>query len=102
MNKRRSFSKDFKLKILDELKRKDKAELCREYNLSPPMVDRWIRENNSYGSKAFQGKGKIQKLEAQIASYERLVGRLYAENELLKKTQFLLKEREEERKRCSL
>jgi transposase len=101
MSKRRNFTREFKLKILDEIKNKSKAEVCREYEILPQVIDRWRREEESYGNNAFQGKGKIHKAEAKVAHYERLVGRLYAEIDLLKKTQDLLKEKEQERKRCS-
>lgn len=86
MKHRRSFTRDFKLSILSELSVKSMAEVCREHNLHPTMVHIWRKEYHKNPEKAFSGKGNLWKPEAEIAKYERLVGKLYAENEFLKKT----------------
>ena len=41
---------------------------------------------HQYPETAFQGNGKHYKDEAKIAELEHLVGKLYVENEFLKKT----------------
>ena len=49
----------------------------------------------------FSGNGRVYKEQARIAELERLVGRLYAENEFLKKALRTLESRiQEERKRA--
>ena len=50
------------------------------------MVNLWRREYYQSPETAFQGHGKQYKDEAKIAELEQLVGKLYIENEFLKKT----------------
>ena len=101
MKQRRNFTRDFKLSILGELSSKLMAEVCREHNLHPVMVHGWKKQYHENPEKAFSGKGNLWKPEAEVAKYERLVGRLYAENEFLKKTIKNLQElqAEEEKRR---
>ena len=86
MRPRRNFTRDFKLSVLGELNVKSIAEVCREHNLHPMMVHLWKKQYRENPDKAFSGKGNLWKPEAEVAKYERLVGKLYAENEFLKKT----------------
>ena len=101
MRQRRNFTRDFKLSILSELSVKSLAEVCREHRLHPVMVCEWKRQYRRDPEKAFSGKGNLWKPEAEVAKYERLVGKLYAENEFLKKTIRSLQElqAEEEKRR---
>lgn len=100
MRRRRNFTRDFKLSILSELSIKSTAEVCREHNLHPVMVHLWKKQYRENPEKAFSGQGNLWKPEAEVAKYERLVGKLYAENEFLKKTIRNLQElRAEEEKR---
>ena len=101
MRRRKNFTRDFKLSILSELSVKSMAEVCREHSLHPVMVCGWKRQYQKSPEKAFSGKGNLWKPEAEVAKYERLVGKLYAENEFLKKTIRNLQElqAEEEKRR---
>jgi transposase-like protein len=96
MATRRRFTREFKLDILRQAEHQPLAEVCREHNLQPTLVNRWKREQQQYPKEAFRGKGNLYKLEAQVAKYERLVGQLYAENALLKKAIASLQERQAE------
>jgi len=62
------------------------AQVARENGLHPALVARWKREYRDNPEKAFQGNGSPYKDQARIAELERMVGKLYAENEFLKKT----------------
>ena len=64
---------------------KSAAQICRENNISSPMLYNWRREYNENPETAFAGNGKICKSEAKVAERERLIGQLYAENAFLKK-----------------
>lgn len=101
MKRRRNFTREFKLSILSELSAKPFAEVCREHNLHPVMVHNWKKQYRENPNNAFSGKGNLWKAEAEVAKYERLVGKLYAENEFLKKTISSLQElqAEEEKRR---
>jgi transposase-like protein len=84
--KHRQFSKEVKLSALRDLQSgKPMAEVCRQYDTNAETVRRWRREHESNPDSAFSGKGKAITAEAKQAQFERLVGQLYAENQLLKK-----------------
>lgn len=85
MNKRRSFTREFKLRIIQELATKSTAELCREHNLSPSLILYWKQDYEQNPTSAFAGHGNLWKDEAKLAEKDRLIGQLYAENAFLKK-----------------
>lgn len=91
MAKRRNFTREFKLQILEQLKNKSVVEIVKDTGIHPMMVYRWKKEFETNPAKAFAGHGNICKLEAEVADYQRLVGKLYAQNEFLKKTSETLK-----------
>ena len=92
MKKRKEFTKEFKLSILNELCLKKAVEVCKEHNIHPIMISRWKKEFNQNPVKAFNGKGNIWKAEAELERYKKLVGELYAEIDFLKKTTKKLQE----------
>jgi len=96
MVKRRTFTREFKLEILKQIEARPIEEVCREHELHPSVANRWKREQQDYPKTAFQGLGKMYKLEAQLAERDRLIGQLYAENSLLKKVASLEREKRAE------
>jgi len=99
--KRRNYTREFKLEVLRELESKTLAQVCREHNINPNVISRWKREYAANPQQAFSGKGNLWKEDAKIAQYERLIGRLYAEIEFLKKTLDTLQRRRSEERRWS-
>ena len=93
MAKRRYFKREFKLKLLEQLKSRSVAELAKENNVHPIMIYKWKKEFEANPKKSFAGQGKICKMEIELANYQRLVGKLYAEIDFLKKTSESLKTR---------
>jgi transposase len=86
VKKRRRFTREFKINVIREIEQGIKqAEICRKYDIHPVLVNRWRKEFHKYPDSAFQGNGHQYKDEARIAELERLVGKLYAENDFLKK-----------------
>jgi transposase len=86
VKKRRRFTREFKINVIREIEQGIKqAEVCRKYDIHPVMVNRWMKEFHKYPDSAFRGNGHQYKDEARIAELERLVGKLYAENDFLKK-----------------
>ncbi len=84
--KHRRYSKEVKLSALRDLQSdKPMAEVCRRYDTNAETVRRWRREHAQNPETAFSGKGVASTTEARLAQFERLVGQLYAENQLLKK-----------------
>ena len=95
VRKRRIFSRDFKIEVIREIEQGTKqAEVCRKHNLHPVLVNLWRREYHQSPETAFQEHGKQYKDEAKIAELEQLVGKLYIENEFLKKTLIQLEKEE--------
>ena len=82
----RKFSKDFKLKVLQELEAgKSIGELGREYEIRSDLVRSWKRQYESNPETAFSGKGNPSTTDSKVAQLERKVGQLYLENEFVKK-----------------
>ena len=91
MAKQREFKRKFKLQILEQLKTRPVSELAKEHCIHPSTIYKWKQEFDSNPGKAFAGHGKICKLESEVANYQRLVGKLYAEIDFLKKASETLK-----------
>lgn len=90
--RRRRFTRNFKISVLHELQSgKSGAQVCRENNISSSVLYKWRRTYEKYPDTAFKGNGNIYTLEAKLAEKDRLIGKLYAENELLKKVLHSLK-----------
>lgn len=92
MKKKREFTREFKLSVLNELNAKKAVEVCREHNLHPVLLSKWKKDFNNNPIKAFSGKGNLWKAEAEVERYKKLVGELYAEIDFLKKTTIKLQE----------
>jgi len=99
-NIRRRYTRDFKISIIREIEAgKPLVQVSRENTLHPTLIAKWKKEYFENPKHAFSGNGRRYKEEARNAELERLVGRLYAENEFLKKALKILEERMyEERK----
>jgi len=94
---RRRFSREYKISVLREIENGTKqAEVCRKYDLHPVLVNKWKKIYEKYPDTAFSGKGNLYKEDAKVAELERLVGKLYAENDFLKKVLSMLEKRAEE------
>lgn len=96
---RRQFTPEFKQQIVQELENKPLSEVCRTHNLHPATVCGWRTDHDRDPAAAFKGHGRLWKPEAKLAQYERTIGQLYCEIELLKKTCASLKERQAEERR---
>jgi transposase-like protein len=86
MGSRRRFTKELKQSVVQQLNSRSAAEICRENDIQPNLLHRWKKEYESNPHDAFKGRGKLWKEEAKIARYERLIGQLYVEIDLLKKS----------------
>ena len=97
MGSRRSFTKELKQSVVQQLDSSPPAEICREHDIHLNMLYRWKKEYELDPYEAFKGNGKLWKEDAKIAQYERLIGQLYIEIDLLKKrTEHLKQLRAEE------
>lgn len=91
MRVRRSFSDEFKAKIVETLASgaASQAELSRQYGISPVMIGRWKKEYSS--GKFFENKNNadIASIRIRMAELERIIGELTLENKMLKKAKEL-------------
>jgi transposase len=99
MGLRRVFTREFKRMIVEQLCVKSAAEVCREHEIGPNLLSRWKREYEENPGEAFKGNGHLWKWEAKLAEKDRLIGQLYAENELLKKSILYRENRQAEERR---
>jgi len=100
MKTRRHYTREFKIAIVRDLETgKSLAQVSRENGIHPSLIVKWKTEYFENPEKAFSGNGRVYKDQARMAELERLVGRLYAENEFLKKALGTLESRIQERKR---
>ena len=97
--RRRRYTREFKISIIREFESgKNLAQLSRENNLHPTMISRWRHEYQKDPESAFSGNGNTYKEAARNQELERLVGKLYAENDFLKKALSALEKRVQEEK----
>jgi transposase len=76
------YTREFKLAILGQVSSGvPVVQVARENGLHPALVFRWKNEYLDNPEKAFSGPGNPYKDQARIAELERMVGRLYSENE---------------------
>ena len=84
MKRRRQYTRDFKIGVIREVESgKTLAQVSRENGISPLLIVKWRKQYFDDPENAFRGNETYK--NARIAELERMVGRLYAENELLKK-----------------
>jgi transposase len=96
---RKSYTREFKISLIRELESGKKlGQLSRENNIHPNMISRWKLEYDKDPESAFKGNGNTYKEAARQEELERLVGKLYAETEFLKKALNILEKRAQEEK----
>lgn len=83
----RKFSREFKLSVIKELESgKTMGQVCREYRLHEQTVSRWRKQYREKPEKAFMEEDENKMEKIKVLELERTVGKLYLENEFLKKT----------------
>jgi transposase-like protein len=85
MRNQRSFSLEFKRRVLEELMSGESrpVQLCRRYNITSSVLYHWKRQ---YSRGRFNNEPTEEgALQDRIEKLERLVGKLTLENEFLKK-----------------
>ncbi len=92
MNQRRSFTPQYKTRVVLEVltKLKSMAQACRDYDLKEQVVTRWKAEFLERAPTLFASDQQRDQDAARIAELERLVGRLTLELEIAKKASQLL------------
>ena len=87
MAKRRTFTPEFKARVVLEMliEGKSQAQASREYGIKDTVLSRWKQEFIERSPSVFErGQGQDES-QARIAELERLVGRLTLELDAAKK-----------------
>ena len=85
MRNQRSFSLEFKRRVIEELLSGESrpAQLCRRYNISSSLLYHWKRQ---YSRGQFNNEPTEEAaLRDRVEKLERLVGKLTLENEFLER-----------------
>jgi transposase len=92
MAKRRTFSPEFKARVVLEVLSgaKTPAEVCREHRLSPQLLSTWKRHFLDNAAKVFEGESADSAAAQREAELERMVGRLTMQLEIAKKASDIL------------
>lgn len=87
MQKRQTFSKEFKLEAVRLLAVTDKpiADLARELGVRRNQLYKWQDQLQTKGKEAFPGKGRRAEKDDKIARLERELTRVKEERDILKK-----------------
>lgn len=92
MKKRRSFSPDFKARVVLEVLsgQRSRAEACRHYQIKDSLLARWIQQFLDRAPSLFDSKQQRPPSDQQrIAELEQMIGRLTMELDLAKKASSL-------------
>ncbi|MCZ7355340.1 MAG: transposase [Candidatus Methanoperedens sp.] len=90
----RRHTREFKISIIRELESgKNPVQLSRENNIHPTMIFRWRLEYRKNPESAFSGNCNTYKETVNNHELERLVDKLYSENEFSKKVLIILEKR---------
>lgn len=81
------YPREFKIEVVRRIARGEKtlSEVCRELDLSPQYVSRWMKQLSDKGVDAFPGRSKGSKSSSELDALRREVERLKEENDILKK-----------------
>ena len=91
MGKYRTFSPEFKLRVVMEVVTgvKRPSEVCREHRIKDSLLLKWRKQFADNAAQVFEQPDRSGE-KARIAELERTVGRLAMENEILKKASVLM------------
>ena len=87
MQKRRKFSREFKLEAVRLVKERgvSVAQAARDLDLHENVLRKWIREVSADPQQAFPGQGQMKPEQLEIERLRKEVAKLKAERDILKK-----------------
>ena len=89
---RRTFSDEFKNQIVQLFNAgKPKSDICREYELAPAVIDRWIKRINTTGSAKECDNRTPEELE--LIKLRKENNQLKIENDILKQAALIFAQR---------
>ena len=87
MQKRRKFSREFKLEAVRLVKERgvSVAQAARDLDLHENVLRKWLREVSADPQQACPGQGQMKPEQLEIARLRKEVAKLKAERDILKK-----------------
>ncbi|AQX55533.1 transposase (plasmid) [Priestia flexa] len=86
---RRTFTPEFKLQLVKLYENgKSRADIAREYDITPSALDRWIK--NYLESGSFAAKDNRTEEENELARLRKENQRLLMENDILKQAALIM------------
>ncbi|MCM3024627.1 IS3 family transposase [Weizmannia ginsengihumi] len=86
---RRTFTAEFKLQLVKLYENgKSRANICREYEITPSALDRWIKNHQETGS--FTAKDNRTEEENELIRLRKENQRLMMENDILKQAALIM------------
>ncbi len=84
---KRTYSRDFKIKACELVLKEGikHAVVAEKLGINKIMLYQWIDQYETYGEKAFVGKGHLRPEDAELRKLRKENERLRMENEILKK-----------------
>lgn len=87
--KRRTFTAEFKLQMVQLYENgKSRADIVREYDLTPSALDSWIKKHQNTGS--FKAKDNRSPEENELIEMRKELQRLRMENDILKQAALIM------------
>ncbi|MGA3603276.1 IS3 family transposase [Lysinibacillus agricola] len=88
-HQRRTFTPEFKLQLVKLYENgKSRADIAREYDITPSALDRWIKNHKETGS--FAAKDNRTEEENELARLRKENQRLMMENDILKQAALIM------------
>lgn len=90
---RKTYERNFKLKVCKSIETQESTvgSIVKEYEISRPIISRWLAEYYEYGSKSFCGNGNKKPDKMEIYVLEKRIKELEIENNILKKFEHFVK-----------
>lgn len=89
IRQRRTFTPEFKLQLVKLYENdKPRAEITREYDITPSALDRWIKNHKETGS--FAAKDNRTEEENEMARLRKENQHLLIENDILKQAALIM------------
>ena len=86
---RRTFTPEFKLQLVKLYENgKSRADISREYDITPSALDRWIKNHQETGS--FAAKDNRSEEENELGRLRKENQRLMMENDILKQAALIM------------
>lgn len=88
-HQRRTFTPKFKLQLVKLYEnRKSRADICREYEITPSALDRWLKNHQETGTST--AKENRTEEENELIRLRKENQRLMMENDILKQAALIM------------